>query len=184
MTVKHHYINPKDNLTEVKKLKFTVTQVGTKSHLFIMKIRCLCVFSLAMYCSMYLDRVPIGSRASRTCNIRGSHLTKYTVSSSLRLLLSVPFTDHKTVHFLAQLCIFKGSKDFEVEIVKWKARVGSLVINYPCLLFEGNLHITLVSSDRKWRGNKFVTWITSWTTLWFTRPFLFFKSIGNKGNQS
>ena len=45
----------------------TVTQVGTRSHLLTSSTRCLCGFSFFMYFSMYLDRVPWGSRASSTC---------------------------------------------------------------------------------------------------------------------
>lgn len=44
----------------------TVTQVGTRSHLFRTKIRCFQDFSFFRYVSMLLDRVPIGSRASST----------------------------------------------------------------------------------------------------------------------
>ena len=44
-----------------------MTQVGTRSHLLTSSTRCLCGFSFFMYFSMYLDRVPWGSRASSTC---------------------------------------------------------------------------------------------------------------------
>ena len=45
---------------------FCVTQVGTRSTLLRTRMRCLWVFSVFMYFSMCCDRVPIGSRASRT----------------------------------------------------------------------------------------------------------------------
>ena len=51
-------------VTNVKCL--TVTQVGTRSHLFRTKIRCFQDFSFFIYASMLLERVPMGSRASST----------------------------------------------------------------------------------------------------------------------
>ena len=45
----------------------TVTQVGTRSTLFKTYTKCLCAFSLRRYSTTGLQRVPIGSRASRTC---------------------------------------------------------------------------------------------------------------------
>ena len=44
----------------------TVTQVGTRSHLLRTKIRCLCCFSFFRNDSMWLQRVPMGSRESKT----------------------------------------------------------------------------------------------------------------------
>ena len=47
-------------------IELTATPVGTKSHLFSTKIRCLCGASSLMYFSTLLHRVPKGSRASKT----------------------------------------------------------------------------------------------------------------------
>ena len=55
---------PHDSVCKIKIL--TVTQVGTRSHLLRTKIRCLCCFSFFRNDSMWLQRVPMGSRESKT----------------------------------------------------------------------------------------------------------------------
>lgn len=49
----------------ILKLKFTVSQVGMRSHLFITKTRCLYGQFFFKWSSTCLERVPIGLRASK-----------------------------------------------------------------------------------------------------------------------
>ena len=51
---------------EQGKRELTATQVGTRSHLFRTKIKCLWGASFLRYCSTARQRVPIGSLASST----------------------------------------------------------------------------------------------------------------------
>jgi len=52
-----------------EKKKLTVTQFGTRSHLFMTRTTCLCDFSFLIYSRTESHIVPKGSRASRMCRM-------------------------------------------------------------------------------------------------------------------
>src|SRR4051812_42439935 len=70
-------------------LELTVTQVGTRSHLLRTKINCLWRASFLMWYSTLEQRVPMGSRASRTWMTTSEE--SITLYSSPQIRFDCPF---------------------------------------------------------------------------------------------